>query len=60
MHKTKDKTYSSRANGWLVVGIIFFIVLLFGWLTFADLAGDTAVSTYDDFAADSEAGVPVE
>ena len=33
-----------RTQFWLLVGAVILIVLLFIWLTFADLAGDTDVS----------------
>lgn len=38
---------SSRNSGtalWLVIGVIILIVLLFIWLTVADLLGDTDVA----------------
>ena len=43
----------SKVNGWLVVGVIVLIVLLFGWLTYAFMAGDTGVSSDTNFATDS-------
>ena len=43
----------NKVNGWLLVGVIFLIVLLFGFLTFADMAGDTDVSSSTNFATDS-------
>lgn len=42
-----------RTNTWLVVGVIILIVLLFGWLTLADMSGDTDVSSSANFAADN-------
>lgn len=42
----------SKVNPWLVIGVIVLIVLLFGWLTFADMAGDTDVSSSTNFATD--------
>lgn len=53
MPKDQNKKTKSKANGWLVAGVIVLIVLLFGWLTFADMAGDTDVSSSTNFAADS-------
>lgn len=44
----KDKR--NKVNGWLVVGVIVLIVLLFGWLTLADMGGDTDVSSSTNFA----------
>lgn len=43
----------NKVNAWLVVGVIVLIVLLFGWLTFADMAGDTDVSSDTNFSTDS-------
>lgn len=37
----------------MVIGVIVLIVLLFGWLTFADMAGDTDVSSDTNFATDN-------
>ena len=48
-----EKKSKSKVNGWLVVGVIVLIVLLFGWLTFADMAGDTDVSSSTNFATDN-------
>ena len=31
---------------WLIIGVIVLIVLLFVWLTVADLFGDTDVAAY--------------
>lgn len=45
----------SKTNTWLVIGVIVLIVLLFGWLTYAMMAGDTDVSSSTDFATDSPA-----
>lgn len=45
----KNKT----TNVWLVIGVIVLIVLLFGWLTCADMAGDTDVSSSSNFATDN-------
>lgn len=36
----------SSVSIWLVIGVIVLIVLLFVWLTFADLWGDTDVAAY--------------
>lgn len=33
----------SKVNTWLLVGIVLLILLIFGWLTFTDLSGDTDV-----------------
>lgn len=33
-----------KTNIWLAVGVIFLIVLLLAWLTYADLLGDTDVA----------------
>lgn len=41
MSKNENK---SRVSTWLIVGVIVLIVLLFVWLTFADLFGDTDVA----------------
>ena len=49
------KERKNKVNGWLVVGVIVLIVLLFGWLTFADMAGDTDVSSDTNFATDNPA-----
>lgn len=43
----------NKVNGWLVVGVIVLIVLLFGWLTFADMSGDTDVSSSTNFSTDN-------
>ena len=43
----------NKVNGWLLVAVIFLIVLLFGWLTFADFSGDTDVSSSTNFSTDS-------
>lgn len=48
-----SKERKNKVNPWLVVGVIVLIVLLFGWLTFADMAGDTDVSTESNFADDN-------
>lgn len=42
----------SKTNIWLVIGVIVLIVLLFGWLTLADMSGDTDVSSSTNFATD--------
>lgn len=34
----------SKANVWLIVGVIVLVVLLIFWLTWADLLGDTDVA----------------
>lgn len=47
------KEKKNKVNGWLVTGVIVLIVLLFGWLTFADMAGDTDVSSNANFATDN-------
>ncbi len=36
----------SSVSLWLVIGVIVLIVLLFVWLTIADLWGDTDVAAY--------------
>jgi len=33
-----------KTSTWLLIGVITLIVLIFGWLTLADLSGDTDVS----------------
>lgn len=48
-----SKGNKKKVNGWLVIGVIVLIVLLFGWLTFADMAGDTDVSSDTNFATDN-------
>ncbi|MCH5220382.1 MAG: hypothetical protein J1F20_07400 [Muribaculaceae bacterium] len=48
-----DKNKKSKTNPWLVIGVIALIVLLFGWLTFADMAGDTDVSSSTNFSTDN-------
>ena len=47
------ETKKKKINGWLVVGVIVLIVLLFGFLTMADISGDTDVSSSTNFATDS-------
>lgn len=49
----RERRSRSKVNGWLVAGVIVLIILLFGWLTFADMAGDTDVSSSSNFATDS-------
>lgn len=49
----QEKTKKNKVNTWLVVGVIALIVLLFGWLTLADMCGDTDVSSSTNFATDS-------
>ena len=53
MPKNQNKKTKSKTNGWLIAGVVVLIVLLFGWLTFADMAGDTDVSSSTNFATDS-------
>ena len=36
----------NKANTWLIIGVFVLIVLLFVWLTFADLTGDTDVAAF--------------
>lgn len=36
----------SSVSIWLIIGVIVLIVLLFAWLTIADLWGDTDVAAY--------------
>ena len=48
-----SKGNKNKVNVWLVIGVIFLIVLLFGWLTCADMAGDTDVSSDTNFATDN-------
>lgn len=48
-----NQAKKNKVNGWLVVGVIVLIVLLFGWLTMADFSGDTDVSSSSNFATDS-------
>ena len=43
----------SKTNTWLVIGVIVLIVLLFGWLTLADMGGDTDVSSSTNFSTDN-------
>lgn len=56
MTRTNDthRSCRRRTNVWLVAGVIVLIVLLFGWLTFADIAGDTDVSAESNFATDTQ------
>lgn len=37
---------ANRTKLWLAVGAIVLIVLLFVWLTIADMAGDTDVAAF--------------
>lgn len=56
MPENKEKRQKkTKVNGWLVLGVIVLIVLLFGWLTFADMAGDTDVASSTNFATDNPA-----
>ncbi len=47
------KQDKQKVNGWLVTGVIVLIVLLFGWLTFAMMDGDTDVSSSTNFQTDN-------
>jgi hypothetical protein len=44
----RHKKKKSRINVWLLVGVIILIILLFVWLTIADLWGDTDVVAMTD------------
>lgn len=50
MSKERKK---NKVGVWLVIGVITLIVLLFGWLTLADMAGDTDVSSSSNFSTDN-------
>lgn len=50
-----SKEKKNKVNGWLVTGVIVLIILLFGWLTFADCAGDTDVASSTNFSTDNPA-----
>ena len=54
--REERRVKKSKINGWLVLGVVVLIVLLFGWLTFADMAGDTDVSSDSNFATDQNYG----
>lgn len=55
IHYIMSNENRKRVNVWMVVGVIVLIVLLFGWLTCADMAGDTDVSSSTNFATDNPA-----
>lgn len=40
------KGFKTGKNTWIAVGVIVFIILLFIWLTMADLWGDTDVAAF--------------
>lgn len=40
------KESSNKISIWLVIGVIVLIVLLFLWLTIADIFGDTDVAAF--------------
>lgn len=55
MSTAKKHKEGKKVNGWLVTGVIVLIVLLFGWLTFAMMDGDTDVSSSTNFQTDNPA-----
>ncbi len=41
-----DKKNKNRTSLWVAIGAIVLIILLFVWLTYADLFGDTDVAAF--------------
>lgn len=44
MHRPARRRNYRRINVWLAIGVAVLIILLFFWLTWADLLGDTDVN----------------
>lgn len=50
-----SKNNENKTSVWMVIGVIILIVLLFGWLSLADMSGDTDVSSSTNFSTDNPA-----